>query len=112
MTKRGDARRFAGGRLTHGACRPLIGNDRGEAVSEGSKGSKGGGAAHFVILSGGKRRVLKNGLSENMRTESKDLSAASIYEAMPEGLRVAGFPRIASLPRVGKVASVTSRIGF
>jgi len=28
--------------------------------------------------------------------------AASIYEAMPEGLRVAGFPRIASLPRVGK----------
>ena len=56
--------------------------------------------------------MLKNGLSENMRTESKDLSAASIYEAMPEGLRVAGFPRIASLPRVGKVASVASRIEF
>ena|GEM_PF-3420679 len=37
---------------------------------------KGAGAAHFVILSGEKRRVLKNGLSENMRTESKDLSAA------------------------------------
>ena len=36
----------------------------------------GGGAAHFVILSGEKRRMLKNGLSENMRTESKDLSAA------------------------------------
>ncbi len=73
---------------------------------------QGCGAAHFVILSGEKRRVLKNGLSENMRTESKDLSAASIYEAMPEGLRVAGFPRIASLPRVGKVASAASRIGF
>ena len=38
--------------------------------------------------------------------------AANIYEAMPEGLRVAGFPRIASLPRVGKVASAASRIGF
>ena len=37
---------------------------------------KGVGAAHFVILSGEKRRMLKNGLSENMRTESKDLSAA------------------------------------
>ena len=35
----------------------------------------GGGAAHFVILSGEKRRMLKNGLSEIMRTESKDLSA-------------------------------------
>ena len=35
-----------------------------------------GGAAHFVILSGEKHRMLKNGLSENMRTESKDLSAA------------------------------------
>ena len=32
--------------------------------------------------------------------------------AMPEGLRVAGFPRIASLPRVGKVTSVASRIEF
>ena len=30
-----------------------------------------GGAAHFVILSGEKGRVLKNGLSENMRTELK-----------------------------------------
>ena len=28
--------------------------------------------------------------------------AANIFGAMPEGLRVAGFPRIASLPRVGK----------
>ena len=35
-----------------------------------------GGAAHFVILSGEKRCMLKNSLSENMRTESKDLSAA------------------------------------
>ena len=38
--------------------------------------------------------------------------AANIYGAMPEGLRVADFPRIASLPRVGKVASAASRIGF
>ena len=38
MTKRGEARRTAGGRLAHGACRPLIGNDRGGADSEGSKG--------------------------------------------------------------------------
>ena len=68
-------------------------------MTEGSgfKGFKGGGAAHFVILSGGKRRVLKNGLSENMRTESKDLSATEYKN---------------SLPRVGKVASVASRIGF
>ena len=28
--------------------------------------------------------------------------AENIYGAMPEGLRVAGFPRIASLPRVGR----------
>ena len=34
-------------------------------------GFKGGGAAHFVILSGEKGRVLKNSLSENMRTELK-----------------------------------------
>ena len=27
MTKRGDARRFAGDRLAHGACRPLIENE-------------------------------------------------------------------------------------
>ena len=27
MTKRGDARGFADGRLAHGACRPLIGNE-------------------------------------------------------------------------------------
>ena len=44
--------------------------------SRGFRGFRGGGAAHFVILSGEKRRMLKNGLSEIMRTESKDLSAA------------------------------------
>ncbi len=83
MTKRGDARRFAGGRLAHGACRPLIRNDRGGAVSEVSEGSKVVVAAHFVILSGEKRRVLKNGLSENMRTESKDLSDAKYKNSLP-----------------------------
>ena len=46
-------------------------------------GSKGGGVAHFVILSGEKGRVLKNGLSENMRTESKDLSAAKYKNSLP-----------------------------
>ena len=42
-----------------------------------------GGAAHFVILSGEKCRVFKNGLSENMRTESKDLSAAKYKNSLP-----------------------------
>ena len=42
MTKRGDARRFAGGRLAHGVCHPLIENDRGGAGSEGSMGSTKG----------------------------------------------------------------------
>ena len=51
--------------------------------SKGSKGSRGGGAAHFVILSGEKGRVLKNVLSENMRTESKDLSAAKYKNSLP-----------------------------
>ena len=50
---------------------------------KGFKGFKGGGAAHFVILSGEKGRVLKNGLSENMRTESKDLSAAKYKNSLP-----------------------------
>ena len=49
----------------------------------GFKGFRGGGAAHFVILSGEKRRVFKNGLSENMRTESKDLSAAKYKNSLP-----------------------------
>ena len=44
----------------------------------GFNGFNGGSTAHFVILSGEKRRMLKNGLSEIMRTESKDLSAAEI----------------------------------
>ena len=58
---------------------------QGSKGSEGSKGSKGsrGGAAYFVILSGEKRRVFKNGLSENMRTESKDLSAAKYKNSLP-----------------------------
>ena len=43
-----------------------------------------GGAAHFIILSGEKGRVLKNGLSENMRTESKDLSAAKYKNSLPQ----------------------------
>ena len=49
----------------------------------GFKGFRGGVAAHFVILSGEKRRVFKNGLSENMRTESKDLSAAKYKNSLP-----------------------------
>ena len=44
---------------------------------------KGGGVAHFVILSGEKGRVLKNGLSENMRIEAKDLSAAKYKNSLP-----------------------------
>ena len=76
----GDKVRGSG--LAHGACRPLIAYERGIVGSTGSAGSEGGsggGAAHFVILSGVKRCMLKNGLSENMRTESKDLSAAEIW---------------------------------
>ena len=54
-------------------------------VQRGQKVQKvqGGGAVHFVILSGEKRGVLKNGLSENMRTESKDLSAAKYKNSLP-----------------------------
>ena len=47
------------------------------------KGFKGSGVAHFVILSGEKGRVLKNGLSENMRTESKNLSDAKYKNSLP-----------------------------
>ena len=54
---------------------PLSGDERGGAGFYGFYGVSGG-AAHFVILSGEKRRMLKNRLSENMRTESKELSAA------------------------------------
>ena len=82
----GDKVRGSG--LAHGACRPLIAYEkRGSGFYRfyrfyrfsGFRGGSGGGAAHFVILSGGKRCMLKNGLSENMRTESKDLSAAEIW---------------------------------
>ena len=41
-----------------------MGNEREEAGSTGSVDRTGGGAAHFVILSGEKRRMLENGLSE------------------------------------------------
>ena len=76
----------------------MRGNEvKGSGFTVQDSGFKGGGAAHFVILSGEKRRVLKNGLSENMRTESKDLSAAKYKN---------------NLPLEGKVASVASRIGF
>ena len=56
---------------------------------------------------------VKGGRAEGFRVQGCGGGfAANIYGAMPEGLRVAGFPRIASLPRVGKVASAASRIGF
>ena len=61
----GDMVRGSG--LAHGAYRPLIVYERGVVGSTGSAGSgggSGGGAAYFVILSGEKRRMLKNGLSE------------------------------------------------
>ena len=35
-----------------------------DLISVSLKGSTGGGAAHFVILSGEKSRMLENGLSE------------------------------------------------
>ncbi len=55
----GDKVRGSG--LAHGACRPLIAYERGGVGSTGSAGSEGaaGRAAHFVILSGEKRRMLK-----------------------------------------------------
>ena len=48
-----------GSGLAHGAYRPLIAYERGVVGSTGSAGSEGGGVAHFVILSGEKRRMLK-----------------------------------------------------
>ena len=53
-----------GSGLAHGAYRPFIAYERGVVDSTGSEGSAGsegaaGGAAHFVILSGEKRRMLK-----------------------------------------------------
>ena len=53
----GDKVRGSG--LAHGAYRPLIAYERGVVGSTGSEGGSGGGAAHFVILSGEKRRMLK-----------------------------------------------------
>ena len=58
--------------VARGECCPLIACES----STHQLGARNGGAAHFVILSGEKRRMIKNSLSENMRTESKDLSAA------------------------------------
>ena len=52
-------------------------------LSFGSWSRFRGEVAHFVILSGEKGRVLKNGLSENMRTESKDLSAEKYKNSLP-----------------------------
>ena len=51
----GDMVRGSG--LAHGACRPLIAYERGVVGFTGSAGSEG--AAHFVILSREKRRMLK-----------------------------------------------------
>ena len=52
----GDKVRGSG--LAHGACCPLIAYERG-VVGSTFSGFRGGGAAHFVILSGAKRRMLK-----------------------------------------------------
>ncbi len=71
----GDKVRGSG--LAHGACRPLIVYERGVVGSTGSEGSAGGGA--FRHPERRKTSYVKNGLSENMRTESKDLSAAEIW---------------------------------
>ena len=53
----GDMVRGSG--LAHGACRPLIAYERGGVGYRfsGFSGGSGGGAAHFVILSGEKRRM-------------------------------------------------------
>ncbi len=51
-----------GSGLAHGACRPLdCVRKRGSGFYRfsGFRGGSGGGAAHFVILSGEKRRMLK-----------------------------------------------------
>ena len=56
----GDMVRGSG--LAHGAYCPLIAYERGVVGSTGSsgfRGGSGGGAAHFVILSREKRRMLK-----------------------------------------------------
>ena len=75
----GDMVRGSG--LAHGAYRPLIAYERGVVGSTGSMGSEGaaGGCGAFRHPERRKTSYVKNGLSENMRTESKDLSAAEIW---------------------------------
>ena len=74
----GDKVRGSG--LAHGACRPLIAYERGVVDSTGSAGSEGAaGGGAFRHPERRKTSYVKNGLSENMRTESKDLSAAEIW---------------------------------
>ena len=74
----GDKVRGSG--LAHGACRPLIAYERGVVGSTGSAGSEGAaGGGAFRHPERRKTSYVKNGLSENMRTESKDLSAAEIW---------------------------------
>ena len=55
--------KLQGSGLASGVCRPLIEDEREGAGSTGSEGSAGV-AVHFVILSGEKHCMLKNGLSE------------------------------------------------
>ena len=74
----GDMVRGSG--LAHGACHPLIAYERGVVGSTGSAGSEGAaGGGAFRHPERRKTSYVKNGLSENMRTESKDLSAAEIW---------------------------------
>ena len=75
----GDMVRGSG--LAHGAYRPLIAYERGVVGSTGSAGSEGqrGWCGAFHHPERRKTLYVKNGLSENMRTESKDLSAAEIW---------------------------------
>ena len=76
----GDKVRGSG--LAHGACRPLIAYKRGVVgslqVQRGQRGQRGWCGA-FRHPERRKTSYVKNGLSENMRTESKDLSAAEIW---------------------------------
>ena len=76
----GDKVRGSG--LAHGACRPFIAYERGVVGFTGSAGSEGaaGGCGAFRHPERRKTSYVKNGLSENMRTESKDLSAAEIWD--------------------------------
>ncbi len=75
----GDMVRGSG--LAHGACRPLIAYERGEWVLQVQRVQRGqrGWCGAFHHPERRKTSYVKNGLSENMRTESKDLSAAEIW---------------------------------